>query len=233
MKEKAVILLSGGLDSSTCLAIAKAEGFEPLAVTFDYGQRHRVELEAAQRVADAASASLMTVRFNMRLWGGSALTSDQIDVPEADVSHSGVPVTYVPARNLIFLSFGVSYAETVGARDLYIGVNSLDYSGYPDCRPDFISSFTRTAQLGTRAVDEGWSFRIHAPLQKLRKTEIIKRGLELGVDYSLTHSCYNPDSDGAPCEKCDSCFLRTKAFEELGLTDPLLLKKRKDRGEKA
>lgn len=233
MKEKAVILLSGGLDSSTCLAIAKAEGFEPLAVTFDYGQRHRVELEAARRVADAASTPLMTVRFNMRLWGGSALTSDQIDVPEADVTHSGVPITYVPARNLIFLSFGVSYAETVGARDLFIGVNSLDYSGYPDCRPDFISSFTRTAQLGTKAVDEGWTFRIHAPLQNLRKTEIIRKGLELGVDYSLTHSCYDPAPDGSPCEKCDSCFLRTQAFEELGLTDPLLLKKRKIRGEKA
>lgn len=233
MKEKAVILLSGGLDSSTCLAIAKAEGFEPLAVTFDYGQRHRVELEAARRVADAASTPLMTVRFNMRLWGGSALTSDQIDVPEADATHSGVPVTYVPARNLIFLSFGVSYAETVGARDLFIGVNSLDYSGYPDCRPDFISSFTRTAQLGTKAVDEGWTFRIHAPLQNLRKTEIIRKGLELGVDYSLTHSCYDPAPDGSPCEKCDSCFLRTQAFEELGLTDPLLLKKRKSRGEKA
>ena len=233
MKEKAVILLSGGLDSSTCLAIAKAEGFDPLAVTFDYGQRHRVELEAARRVAAAASTPLMTVRFDMRLWGGSALTSDQIDVPDADPFHSGVPVTYVPARNLIFLSFGVSYAETVGARDLYIGVNSLDYSGYPDCRPDFISSFSRTAQLGTKAVDEGWTFRIHAPLQNLRKTEIIKRGLELGVDYSLTHSCYNPDPDGAPCEKCDSCFLRTQAFGELGLTDPLLLKKRKLRGEKA
>ena len=232
MKEKAVILLSGGLDSSTCLAIAKAEGFEPLAVTFDYGQRHSVELEAARRVADAASTPLMTVRFNMRLWGGSALTSDQIDVPEADVTHSGVPVTYVPARNLIFLSFGVSYAETVGARDLFIGVNSLDYSGYPDCRPDFISSFTRTAQLGTKAVDEGWTFRIHAPLQNLRKTEIIRKGLELGVDYSLTHSCYDPAPDGSPCEKCDSCFLRTQAFEELGLTDPLLLKKRKIRGEK-
>ena len=231
MKEKAVILLSGGLDSSTCLAIAKADGFEPLAVTFDYGQRHRVELEAARRVADAASTPLMTVRFNMRLWGGSALTSDQIDVPDADVSHTGVPITYVPARNLIFLSFGVSYAETIGARDLYVGVNSLDYSGYPDCRPDFISSFSRTAQLGTKAVDEGWTFRIHAPLQKLRKTEIIKKGLELGVDYSLTHSCYNPDPDGAPCEKCDSCYLRTQAFEELGMTDPLLEKKRKDRGK--
>ena len=233
MKEKAVILLSGGLDSSTCLAIAKADGFEPLAVTFDYGQRHRVELEAARRVAEAASTPLMTVRFNMRLWGGSALTSDQIDVPEADVTHTGVPVTYVPARNLIFLSFGVSYAETVGARDLYIGVNSLDYSGYPDCRPDFISSFSRTAQLGTKAVDEGWTFRIHAPLQNLRKIEIIRKGLELGVDYSLTHSCYNPDPDGSPCEKCDSCFLRTQAFEELGLTDPLLEKKRKARGGKA
>ena len=195
MKKKAVVLLSGGLDSSTCLAIAKAEGFEPLAVTFDYGQRHRVELEAARRVADAASVPLMTVRFDMRLWGGSALTSDRIDVPSASEAHGGIPVTYVPARNLIFLSFGVSYAETVEARDLYIGVNSLDYSGYPDCRPDFISSFSRTAQLGTKAVDDGWTFQIHAPLQKLRKNEIIRRGLDLGVDYSLTHSCYDPLPD--------------------------------------
>ena len=233
MKKKAVVLLSGGLDSSTCLAIAKAEGFEPLAVTFDYGQRHRVELEAARHVAEAVSVPLMTVRFDMRLWGGSALTSDRIDVPSAAEAHGGIPVTYVPARNLIFLSFGVSYAETLGAHDLYIGVNSLDYSGYPDCRPDFISSFSRTAQLGTKAVDEGWSFQIHAPLQNLRKKEIIRKGLELGVDYSLTHSCYNPSPDGSPCEKCESCFLRTRAFEELGLTDPLLEKKRMKLGKKA
>jgi 7-cyano-7-deazaguanine synthase len=233
MKKKAVVLLSGGLDSSTCLAIAKAEGYEPLAVTFDYGQRHRVELEAARRVADAASVPLMTVRFDMRLWGGSALTSDRIDVPSAAEAHGGIPVTYVPARNLIFLSFGVSYAETVEARDLYIGVNSLDYSGYPDCRPDFISSFSRTAQLGTRAVDDGWTFQIHAPLQNLRKNEIIRRGLDLGVDYSLTHSCYDPLPDGMPCERCESCYLRTRAFEELGLTDPLLEKKRMKLGKKA
>lgn len=225
MKKKAVVLLSGGLDSSTCLAVARAEGFEPLAVTFDYGQRHRIELEAARRVADAAGVPLMTVRFDMRLWGGSALTSDKIDVPPAaGEDHEEIPVTYVPARNLIFLSFGVSYAETIGARDLYIGVNSLDYSGYPDCRPDFIRSFSETARLGTKAVDEGWMFRIRAPLQNLRKTEIIRRGLELGVDYSLTHSCYNPAPDGAPCRKCDSCYLRIRAFEELGMTDPLLTK---------
>lgn len=228
MKKKAVVLLSGGLDSTTCLAIAKEEGFEPLAVTFDYGQRHRIELEAARRVADAAGVPLMTVRFDMRLWGGSALTSDLIEVPPASGKEpTEIPDTYVPARNLIFLSFGVSYAETIGAQDLYIGVNSLDYSGYPDCRPDFIRSFTQTAQLGTKAVDEGWAFQIHAPLQTLRKTDIIRRGLELGVDYSLTHSCYDPEPDGSPCEKCDSCYLRTRAFEELGMTDPLLEKKRK------
>jgi len=228
MKKKAVVLLSGGLDSTTCLAIAREEGFEPLAVTFDYGQRHRIELEAARRVADAAGVPLMTVQFDMRLWGGSALTSDRIEVPPASGKEPAeIPVTYVPARNLIFLSFGVSYAETIGAQDLYIGVNSLDYSGYPDCRPDFIRSFTRTAQLGTKAVDEGWTFQIHAPLQTLRKTDIIRRGLELGVDYSLTHSCYDPEPDGSPCEKCDSCYLRTRAFEELGMTDPLLEKKRK------
>ena len=219
-KKKAVVLLSGGLDSSTCLAIAKADGFEVSALTFDYGQRHRIELAAAERVAGAAGVPLLTVRFDMRLWGGSALTSDSVDVPEARKDRSGIPVTYVPARNLIFLSFGVSYAEAIGARDLFIGVNSLDYSGYPDCRPAFIGSFAETAALGTKGVDEGWKFEIHAPLQHLRKTEIIRKGLSLGVDYSITHSCYDPKPDGSACGKCESCFLRAHAFAELGIPDP-------------
>ncbi len=219
--KKAVILLSGGLDSATCLAIAKSEGFECHALTFDYGQRHNVELDAARRIAEHAGVKLITIRFDMRLWGGSALTSDNFAVPDAEADREEVPVTYVPARNLIFLSFGASYGETIGARDLFIGVNSLDYSGYPDCRPAFVESFAKTANLGTKAVDEGWNFRIHAPLQNLRKTEIIQRGLELGVDYSLTHSCYNPAEDGTPCGKCDSCFLRERAFAELGMKDPV------------
>lgn len=219
--KKAVILLSGGLDSSTCLAVAKSEGFEPLALTFDYGQRHQAELQAARRVADAAAVPLLTLHFDMRLWGGSALTSDLFQVPDAEAERHEVPITYVPARNLIFLSFGVSYAEAAGVRDIYIGVNSLDYSGYPDCRPAFVSSFAETARLGTKAVDEGWKFQIHAPLQNLTKTEIIRLGLSLGVDYSITHSCYNPHPDGTPCGKCDSCFLRERAFAELGMKDPV------------
>lgn len=220
--EKAVVLLSGGLDSTTCLAAAKADGFECHALSFDYGQRHKVELERAKAVAKAlGAAGHVVISFDLRLWGGSALTSDAIAVPDSG-STDGIPPTYVPARNTIFLSFATAYAETLGAKDIYIGVNSLDYSGYPDCRPEFISAFERCATLGTKAIDEGWRFKIHAPLQTLRKTEIIRLGMKLGVDYSMTHSCYNPHPDGSPCRRCDSCQLRTKAFEELGLTDPLL-----------
>ena len=221
-KKKAVVLLSGGLDSATCLAIAKQEGFAVHSLTFNYGQRHQVELECAKRIAEAACVEKQhLISFDLREWGGSALTSDQIDVPDAGIDE-GIPVTYVPARNTIFLSFASALAETIGARDIFIGVNSLDYSGYPDCRPAFIKSFELTATLGTKAVDENWTFRINAPLQYLKKTEIIRRGLELGVDYGLTHSCYNPLPDGRPCLKCDSCCLRQKAFEELGMTDPQL-----------
>ena len=221
-KKKAVVLLSGGLDSATCLAIAKHEGFVIHTLTFNYGQRHQVELECAKRVAEAAGVEKQhLLSFNLREWGGSALTSDQIAVPDAGYD-GGIPVTYVPARNTIFLSFASALAETIGARDIFIGVNSLDYSGYPDCRPAFIKSFELTATLGTKAIDENWTFRINAPLQYLKKTEIIRRGLELGVDYGLTHSCYNPLPDGRPCLKCDSCCLRQKAFEELGMTDPQL-----------
>ena len=222
-KKKAVVLLSGGLDSATCLAIAKKEGFEVHSITFDYGQRHDVELKCARNIAESCGvAKHHLISFNLREWGGSALTSDQIDVPAH--GGSGVPVTYVPARNTIFLSFAAALAETVGARDIFIGVNSLDYSGYPDCRPAFIKAFELAATLGTKAIDENWTFRINAPLQYLKKTEIIQLGLSLGVDYSLTHSCYNPGPDGKPCLKCDSCYLRQKAFHELGMTDPQLKK---------
>mgnify|MGYP005776829379 CR=1 FL=1 len=222
-KKKAVVLLSGGLDSATCLAIAKNEGFNIHSITFDYGQRHDVELKCAKTIAESCGVTKHhLISFNLREWGGSALTSDSIDVPAP--GGSGVPVTYVPARNTIFLSFAAALAETIGARDIFIGVNSLDYSGYPDCRPAFIKAFELAATLGTKAVDENWTFRVNAPLQYLKKTEIIRLGLSLGVDYSLTHSCYNPDPDGKPCLKCDSCYLRQKAFAELGMTDPQLKK---------
>lgn len=225
-REKAVVLLSGGLDSATCLAIAKSQGFDIHTLTFAYGQRHRIELEYARKLAEHAGVvKHHLISFDLREWGGSALTSDAIAVPEA--GGEGIPVTYVPARNTIFLSFATALAETVGAKEIFIGVNSLDYSGYPDCRPAFIQSFERTATLGTKAVDEGWSFHINAPLQNLKKTEIIRLGLSLGVDYSMTHSCYNPAEDGTPCLKCDSCALRQKAFAELGMVDPQVQKFRK------
>lgn len=222
-RKKAVVLLSGGLDSVTCLAIAKQEGYEIHALTFDYGQRHKVELECAKRSADRIGvAEFSRISFDLRMWGASALTSDRLEVPEYNPEPHSVPITYVPARNLIFLSFATALAEGIGARDIFIGVNSLDYSGYPDCRPAFIESFRQCARLGTKAVDDGWEFQIRAPLQHLRKTEIIKLGLSLGVDYSLTHSCYNPSPNGHPCGHCDSCGLRNDAFRELGMKDPAL-----------
>lgn len=225
-REKAVVLLSGGLDSATCLAIAKSQGFDIHTLTFAYGQRHRIELEYAKNLArHAGVVRHHLISFDLREWGGSALTSDAIDVPDA--GGDGIPVTYVPARNTIFLSFATALAETVGAKEIFIGVNSLDYSGYPDCRPAFVKSFEQTATLGTKAVDEGWSFHINAPLQNLKKTEIIRLGLSLGVDYSMTHSCYNPNHDGSPCLRCDSCALRQKAFAELGMADPQVQKFRK------
>ncbi len=221
--KKAVVLLSGGLDSVTCLAVAKQENFELHTLSFDYGQRHKIELECAKRSAEAAGVKhFHLLKFDLRMWGASALTSDQLDVPDYNPGATSIPVTYVPARNLIFLSFAAALAEGLGARDIFIGVNSLDYSGYPDCRPAFIDAFRNCARLGTKAVDEGWEYSIHAPLQHLRKTEIIRLGLSLGVDYSLTHSCYNPDSSGRPCGRCDSCGLRRDAFRELGLEDPAL-----------
>jgi len=222
-KPKAVVLLSGGLDSATCLAIARAEGFEPYALSFAYGQRHAAELEAAQRVAQALGATAHHVaQIDLRAFGGSALTAD-IEVPKprsAEEIGKEIPVTYVPARNTVFLSFALAWAEALGARDLFIGVNALDYSGYPDCRPEFLEAFERVANLGTKAGVEGDRFRVHAPLLRLSKAEIIRQGMELGVDYGLTRSCYDPDALGRACGRCDSCLLRKKGFAEAGVPDP-------------
>ncbi len=222
--KKAIILVSGGLDSATALAMAKRDGFECYALSFSYAQRHDVELAAAERVVKSLSCvDFKVIDIDLSKWGGSALTSDNFDVPKArtpEEMESGVPITYVPARNMVFLSFAVAWAEVVGARDIFIGVNSVDYSGYPDCRPEFISAFAKCANLGTKATDEGWGFNIHAPLQSLDKSEIIKLGTKLGVDYSLTHSCYDPDPDGKACGECDSCELRRAGFKAAGIQDP-------------
>jgi 7-cyano-7-deazaguanine synthase len=221
---KAVVLLSGGLDSTTTLAVARSQGFEVYALSVDYGQRHRVELERADRVARTFGvADHRTVQLDLRAVGGSALTA-AIDVPKgrsADEMGHGIPVTYVPARNTILLGLALGYAETVGAFDLFIGANVLDYSGYPDCRPEFLEAFERLANLATRAGVEGTGrFRVHAPLLKLTKAEIIREGVRLGVDYSQTLSCYDPDEGGRACGQCDSCLLRKKGFEEAGVPDP-------------
>lgn len=222
----AVILLSGGLDSATVLAIAKHEGFQPYALSFRYGQRHGVELAAARRVADSLGAVRHLIAdIDLRMIGGSALTSD-IDVPhhaDADELEDGIPVTYVPARNTIFLSFALAWAETLGANDIFLGVNALDYSGYPDCRPEYIAAYQSMARLATKAgVEEHGRLTIHAPLIELTKAQIIERGLALGVDYGLTHSCYDPDPDGRACGSCDSCLLRGRGFEAVGMPDPAL-----------
>lgn len=222
----AVVLLSGGLDSATVLAMARSEGYEPYALSFRYGQRHWVELEAAQRVAAAQGVLRHVVaNIDLRMFGGSALTDD-IDVPRhdsADDLGGGIPVTYVPARNTVFLSFALAWAETLGASDLFIGVNALDYSGYPDCRPEYIAAFEQMANLATKAGVEGRQhLKIHAPLIELTKAQIIERGLALDVDYSLTHSCYDPDPAGRACRRCDSCLLRRRGFEQLGMEDPAL-----------
>lgn len=219
---KAVVLLSGGLDSATCLAMAKAEGFEVYALSFDYQQRHSSELAAAKRIAESMQvAAHQILGVDLRSWGGSALTSDSIDVPEnREVDGKTIPVTYVPARNLIFLSMATAYAEVLGARDIFIGVNSVDYSGYPDCRMAFIKAFAEAARLGTCACDENWAFEIHTPLQNLSKAEIIKKGIELGVDYSLTVSCYQADENGNACGVCDSCILRKAGFADAKVNDP-------------
>ncbi|HYV05896.1 MAG TPA: 7-cyano-7-deazaguanine synthase QueC [Blastocatellia bacterium] len=225
MTRKAVVLLSGGLDSTTALAIAAAEGYEIYAMSFQYGQRHTLEVESARKVAKAAGvARHLVVDFDMRAIGGSALT-DQIDVPKDRLDNepaAGIPVTYVPARNTIFLSFALAWAETLGAEEIFIGVNALDYSGYPDCRPEYIEAFERMANLATKAGVQGsLRLKIHAPLIEMTKAQIIKTGLELGVDYSLTHSCYDPSREGLACGRCDSCLLRLKGFAEAGARDPL------------
>jgi len=223
--KKAVVLLSGGLDSTTVLAIAKSQGYRPYALTALYGQRHDVEIEAARRVAAAlGAAEHKFVSVGLRQFGGSALTDD-IEVPKDRDGSSlaaTIPVTYVPARNTVLLSLALAYAETIGAFDLFVGVNAQDYSGYPDCRPEFVAAFEALANVATKAGVEGGRYAVHAPLMHLSKVEIIKRGLELGVDYAMTHSCYDPDEDGRPCARCDSCQIRARAFSQLGLPDPVL-----------
>jgi 7-cyano-7-deazaguanine synthase len=212
------------MDSATAAAVARREGFDVYALSFRYGQRHVVELEAARRVAAALPASRHVVLdIDLRAFGGSALTSDVAvpkDTPLERIGAEGVPVTYVPARNTIFLSFALGWAEVLGARDLFIGANALDYSGYPDCRPEYIEAFERVANLGTRAGVEGDGFRIHTPLIALSKREIVLKGLELGVDFALTSTCYDPSPDGLACGRCDACLLRLKGFREAGLEDP-------------
>ncbi len=223
MTKKAVLLLSGGLDSATTLAIAKAAGYEVYALSFRYGQRHAVELNAAKRVAEALGAKEHKIAdIDLRLFGGSALTAD-ISVPkdrtDDEISH-GIPITYVPARNTIFLSFALAWAEVLGAYDIFIGVNALDYSGYPDCRPEFIEAFERTANLATAyGVEAKQHITIHTPIIAMSKAEIIREGLRLGVDYAMTISCYDPSPEGKPCGQCDSCSLRRKGFAENGMVE--------------
>lgn len=219
-KKKAVILLSGGLDSATCLAIAQSEGFECHALTITYGQRHSIEIEASRRVADHLGAfEHRFVHVQLDQIGGSALTAD-IDVPK-DETAIGIPITYVPARNTVFLSIALGMAEVIGSTDIFIGANAVDYSGYPDCRPEFIRAFESLANVASKAGTEGARFKVHAPLIDLPKADIIRRGLELGVDYGLTHSCYDPEG-GMPCGHCDSCRIRIAAFAGLDMRDPAL-----------
>lgn len=219
--KKAVILVSGGLDSATCLALAKEAGFECYALSFDYGQRASSELLAAQRLAsDAGVGRHLVIPIGMGQMGGSALTDSSLSMPEDGVQENVIPITYVPARNTIFLSYALGWAEVLGANDIYIGVNALDYSGYPDCRPAFINAFETMANLATRAAVEGQPMRIHTPLINLSKAQIIAEGVRLGVDYALTVSCYQADPDGRACGRCDSCRLRRKGFADAGVTDP-------------
>jgi 7-cyano-7-deazaguanine synthase len=220
-RSPAIVLLSGGLDSATCLAIGRADGFNPLySMAFDYGQRHRHELAAAAKLAaDANVREHRVIRIDLRQFGGSALTSDAAVPKDRDESQmsAGVPITYVPARNTIFLAYALAWAEVLGAPDVFIGVNAIDYSGYPDCRPEFVEAFERAGNLGTKFAGR---FRVHTPLIRLTKAQIIRRGTELGVDYGLTHSCYDPDETGAACGHCDSCLLRKRGFAEAGVADP-------------
>ena len=219
-QKKAVVLLSGGLDSATTLAIARDQGYACYALSFDYGQRHRCELSASDRVADSLGVvEHRTVQLDLRQFGGSALTDDAIAVP--DSPGKGIPLTYVPARNTVFLSLALAWAEVLESYDIFIGVNAVDYSGYPDCRPEFIEAFETMANLATKAAVEGPRFyTIHAPLIELSKAEIIKRGVELGVNYGETISCYNPDDEGRACGVCDSCRLRAAGFADAGVADP-------------
>ena len=222
--KRAVVLLSGGIDSTTTLAIAMAEGYEAYALSFDYGQRHQIEIEAARRVANSLGAKEHRVaKIDMRIFGGSALTDD-LDVPkkrsETEIAH-GIPVTYVPARNTIFLAYALAWAEVIPAGDIFLGVNAIDYSGYPDCRPEFIEAFEALANVGTKAGVEGRRFHIHTPLVRFSKAEIISKASQLNVDLSLTHSCYDPSPEGLACGECDSCLLRLKGFREAGIEDPI------------
>lgn len=224
-EKRAICLLSGGLDSATCLAIARAEGYRCYCLSFDYGQRHSVELDAASRVAEQLKAAgHRTARIDLRIFGGSALTAN-IDVPKArpEIAISeGIPITYVPARNTIFLSFALAYAEVTGASHIFIGVNAIDYSGYPDCRPEFIHAFETMANLATKTGVEGTTkVIIDTPLMKMTKADIVRKAVELGVDLRLTHSCYDPSPGGRSCGVCDACILRQKGFDEAGISDPL------------
>jgi 7-cyano-7-deazaguanine synthase len=222
--KRAVVLLSGGIDSTTTLAIAISEGYEVYALSFHYGQRHQIETQAARRVADSLGAKEHRIaKIDLRVFGGSALT-DQIDVPkqrsETEIEH-GIPVTYVPARNTIFLAYALAWAEVIQAADIFLGVNAIDYSGYPDCRPEFIEAFQTLANLATKAGVEGRRFQLHTPLIKFSKAEIIRKAVQLGVNLSLTHSCYDPSPEGLACGECDSCLLRLKGFRQAGITDPV------------
>ncbi|GIS04051.1 MAG: 7-cyano-7-deazaguanine synthase [Candidatus Neomarinimicrobiota bacterium] len=227
MSSKAVILLSGGLDSTTCLAIAKNQGFDLNALTLNYGQRHDFELKSAQKIVDHFKIkNHSVVNINLAQFGGSALT-DEIDVPKdrSESEMTDIPITYVPARNTVFLSLALAWAETINAFNIFIGVNVLDYSGYPDCRPEYIAAFEKTANLATKAGVSGERFKIHTPLINMKKSEIILNGLKLGVDYSLTSSCYDPLKNGTPCGHCDACILRLKGFQEADAIDPLSYQK--------
>ena len=215
---QAVVLLSGGLDSMVCAALAREQGFEVIALTIDYGQRHRVELQAAKRIAADLATRHVILPLDLRAFGGSALTADMA-VPKDGVAQ-GIPVTYVPARNTIFLSLALGLAESSGARDLFVGVNALDYSGYPDCRPEFVAAFGALANLATREGVEGRGFTVHAPLQDMTKADIAREAARLGLDAGISHSCYDPAPDGGACGLCDACRLRARGFEEAGLTDP-------------
>ena len=222
--KRAVVLLSGGVDSTTTLAIAAEQGYEAYALSFDYGQRHQVEIDAARRVAKSLGAKQHRVAdIDMRIFGSSALTDD-IDVPkkrsEKEIMHE-IPVTYVPARNTIFLAYALAWAEIIQAGHIFLGVNAIDYSGYPDCRPEFIAAFETLANIGTKAGAQGVRFHIHAPLIRFSKSEIIRKAIELNVDLSLTHSCYDPSPEGLACGECDSCLLRLKGFREAGINDPI------------